>query len=113
MIGQENESLRIFIKAANRKNALAVINEITNVIALAFFHGGNDTDGFIEHYKYQVFCISCLNKLTVDFHRITDMHLIAYRGAFTIDENVALFNVTIGITARANPTFTDVFIQAC
>ncbi len=44
VIGEENQPLGVFIQAANREHAFAVVNEIDNVIALAIFGGADNTD---------------------------------------------------------------------
>ena len=61
VIGEENQPLGVFIQAANREHAFAVVNKIDNVIALAIFGGADNTDGFVQGDKYQIFGFPRLN----------------------------------------------------
>ena len=99
VIGEENQSLGVFIQAANREHAFAVVNEIDNVIALAIFGGADNTDGLVQGDKYQIFGFPRFNQLTVYFHNVAGFHLIANGGSLAIKEHIALLDIAIRFAA--------------
>lgn len=111
VVGKENQALRIFVESANREDALAVIDEIADVIALALFHGGDNPHRLIQGNQHQIVFIARLDKLTIDLHHIACKYLRAHSGAFAVNENVALLDVTIGVTTGADAALADVFIK--
>ena len=112
VVGQKDQPLRVFVQSTNREDALAVVNKVHNVIALAVFRCADNTDRFIEGDENQIFGLARLDQLTVDLHDIARVDLIANGRTLAIDKNIALFNVAIGFATRANSAFTDVFIES-
>ena len=110
VVGQKDKSLRIFVQTTNWKHALAVIHEINNVVALAVFGGADNPYRLIQRDKNQIFRFTRLNQPTIYFYDVARHHLIADGGAFTIQEDIPLFDKAIRLAARADSAFTDVFI---
>ena len=67
MVGEEDQPLRIFIQTADRKDTLAVIDEIDNVVALAVFRGAHNADRLIQRNQYQIIRFARLNQPSVHF----------------------------------------------
>lgn len=99
VVGQKDQPLRILVQTADREDAFAVVDEVGDVVALAVFGGGDDADRFVQRDQHQIFFIARFDQLTVNLHYIAGKYLSADGGAFTVDENVALFDVSIGIAA--------------
>jgi hypothetical protein len=53
----------------------------------------------VQRDQHQIFFIARFDQLTVNLHHIAGKYLSAHGGAFTVDENVALFDVSIGVAA--------------
>ncbi|MNT53483.1 hypothetical protein D3C72_1905700 [compost metagenome] len=80
VIGQENQPLGVFIQAPDRKDASAVINEITNVIPHVLPHAGNDANRLVQCDKHQIVRTTGFDLLAVNFHHIPGQYLSAHGG---------------------------------
>ena len=67
MVGEEDQPLGVFIQTADRKDTLAVIDEIDNVVALAIFGGAHNADRLIQRNQHQIIRFTRLNQLSVNF----------------------------------------------
>ncbi|MNT64217.1 hypothetical protein D3C72_2020930 [compost metagenome] len=76
-----------------------MIDEITDVILHVLSHAGDDAHRLVQRDKHQMFRITWLNPLAVNLHHVPDKYLSGHGGYVAVDENVALFDMTIGTAA--------------
>ncbi|MNT40657.1 hypothetical protein D3C72_1769840 [compost metagenome] len=113
MIGEEDQPLRVFVQASYGEDTGAVVDEIDDIVFLALFGGTDDPDRLVQRYKDQVVFVTRFNQLTVDLDDVPWEYLIAKRNALAIDKNVALFDITIGVAARADAALANIFVKTC
>ena len=110
MVSQKDQSLGIFVQTTDGEHAFAVIHEINNVVAFAVFGGADNSYRLVQRDKNQILRFTRLNQPTIHFYDVARHHLIANGGAFTIQEDIPLFDKAIRLATRADSAFTDVFI---
>ncbi|MNG83873.1 hypothetical protein D3C79_426050 [compost metagenome] len=112
VVGKEDQPLRVFIQPPDREDTGTVVDEIDNIVFLTVFGGADDTHRLVQRNKNQVVFVTGFNKLPINLDHVASEYPIAERYALTVDKNIALFDVTIGIATRADAALANIFVEA-
>jgi len=108
--GEKNKSLRILVKPADRKDPFCVIDIIYNVVPDVRLGCTGNTRWFIKGEEDDVLGLPGFNGVSVYHYLVGGEYAVTDLRFSAVDENLALFNVPVGLTPGTYPAFADVFV---
>ena len=112
IIGQQDQTLTVFVQTANRENALWVIDKVDNIVLLSSGIGGaHNSAGFVKGQIYR-FCFRGVNEFPVEANFVFRGDLTPHFGNHPVDGDPFLLDKFVGGSARTVSYFTEILIDA-
>ncbi len=111
IIGQENQSLRILVQAANGENAFGMVYKVDDVVLYLSLRRAGNPRRLVQRNEDQRRFLHGIQQKAIDHDAVAWENQVPNSRLAVIDFDLTSSYISIGLTAAAIATFTNEFIE--